>query len=563
MRHRFLYIFLLALLVLADSCASQRTAEALDDIETYIADRPDSALAAVRAIDTAALTTASLRAHHALLHAMALDKNWIDTTDESIVMPAVSYYDRHGSDDQKMKAWYYLGRIQENRRELDAASISFLKAEQKAEKSKDLRFKSLVFQSLSNVYSNTYLTDEALRYTKLSYDLSVQAGDSSGAYTSLFRMAQDLHNAGQKAASDSLYRQLIEGDSLDPHLRASLLCDYALILITDREDYAHAAQLFGEVIDTYGSLRSANYWGAYAYALTCTGEAQRANQIFDRLHAMAADASGKFIYDSWKSKADAVSGLYAPAYRLQAEASEIQRENLRRIAKLSAVKAQKDYLEQVHTESATAARKSRYIAWISVVLFLAALLLMFIYIKRREKKHSCEREELLAAYKILTMEHSALASRYSDLSAEFGRIEREKASVRDRYIQSFRSHLVRLGQVNEVLHYYQDTDNALYKNLKNAFKTIGLDDTNAELFENLLNESFDNVMAHFHEDFPDRRVRYYRLVAFLFAGFDAAAICVIIPELKKQNVYVEKYRLRKLIQDSNSKHKEQFLQILS
>ena len=74
------------------SCASRQTAATLNDVETYIQQRPDSALATIRAIDTTTLTTRSLRAHYALLHAMALDKNWIDTTDVNVVMPAVEYY---------------------------------------------------------------------------------------------------------------------------------------------------------------------------------------------------------------------------------------------------------------------------------------------------------------------------------------------------------------------------------------------------------------------------------------------------------------------------------------
>jgi hypothetical protein len=43
-----------------------------------IINRPESALATIRAIDTTTLTTKKLRAHYALLHAMALDESCID-----------------------------------------------------------------------------------------------------------------------------------------------------------------------------------------------------------------------------------------------------------------------------------------------------------------------------------------------------------------------------------------------------------------------------------------------------------------------------------------------------
>ena len=76
---RLFCIFLTIVLV---GCTTGNVRKKLNDIETYISDRPDSALTAIRSIDHSTLTTKSLRAHHALLHAMALDKNYIDVTDD-------------------------------------------------------------------------------------------------------------------------------------------------------------------------------------------------------------------------------------------------------------------------------------------------------------------------------------------------------------------------------------------------------------------------------------------------------------------------------------------------
>ena len=53
------------------SCACRQTAATLNDVGTYIKERPDSALAIIHAIDTTTLTTPKLRAHYALLHAWA------------------------------------------------------------------------------------------------------------------------------------------------------------------------------------------------------------------------------------------------------------------------------------------------------------------------------------------------------------------------------------------------------------------------------------------------------------------------------------------------------------
>ena len=61
----------------------------LSDIESYIDTHPDSALVTFRQIDTLSLKTKAQKAKFALLHALALDKNYIDTSTTSIIMPAV------------------------------------------------------------------------------------------------------------------------------------------------------------------------------------------------------------------------------------------------------------------------------------------------------------------------------------------------------------------------------------------------------------------------------------------------------------------------------------------
>ena len=115
------------------SC-SGKTAALLDDVEGYMQQRPDSALTTLTSIPKESLRSARLRARWSLLYAMALDKNWIDTTDVSVVMPAVEYYDRHRPLTNRAKLHYYLGRIQFNGRNYEEAILSFTQAREYADK---------------------------------------------------------------------------------------------------------------------------------------------------------------------------------------------------------------------------------------------------------------------------------------------------------------------------------------------------------------------------------------------------------------------------------------------
>lgn len=126
---RFFPIFLIFLLC---SCTSE-VGTLLRDVESYIMEHPDSALTVLESVDISILTTQKLKANHALLHAMALDKNYIDVTDDSIAQVAVDYYSRKGVNKNKARAYYYLGLAYFYQQDYDKAILEFTKAEKVAE----------------------------------------------------------------------------------------------------------------------------------------------------------------------------------------------------------------------------------------------------------------------------------------------------------------------------------------------------------------------------------------------------------------------------------------------
>ena len=104
------FAVILPVVIFIVGCGGRREmAEHLADIASYINDRPDSALAELRAIDTTAFHSRKNKAQYSLLHAMALDKCFINMTSDSIIAPAVRYYRHHGTADERMNALHYKG----------------------------------------------------------------------------------------------------------------------------------------------------------------------------------------------------------------------------------------------------------------------------------------------------------------------------------------------------------------------------------------------------------------------------------------------------------------------
>ncbi|MDE5552097.1 MAG: hypothetical protein K2I91_02745 [Muribaculaceae bacterium] len=100
----------------------------MDVADSIMEERPDSALTILESVDTTQLHGRADRARYALLKSMAIDKNLIDTATFSILQPAIDYYLKHGTPDQRLKTRYYEGRIHMNRGDDAAALTSFLQA---------------------------------------------------------------------------------------------------------------------------------------------------------------------------------------------------------------------------------------------------------------------------------------------------------------------------------------------------------------------------------------------------------------------------------------------------
>ena len=108
---------------------SDRSDGRLDLADNLMESRPDSALTVLSSIDTTNLADDGEKARYALLMSMALDKNYIDTTNFDILQPAIDYYPTHGTPDEKLRTFYYQGRIYQNASNFDMAMQSFLKAD--------------------------------------------------------------------------------------------------------------------------------------------------------------------------------------------------------------------------------------------------------------------------------------------------------------------------------------------------------------------------------------------------------------------------------------------------
>lgn len=99
----------------------------MDVAEKIMNEQPDSALNILNDIPASDIKGKETAARYALLKSMALDKNYIDTTSFDVLQPAIDYYLKKGNADEKLRTYYYQGRIYYNRHNSDSAMQCFIR----------------------------------------------------------------------------------------------------------------------------------------------------------------------------------------------------------------------------------------------------------------------------------------------------------------------------------------------------------------------------------------------------------------------------------------------------
>lgn len=166
--------------------------------------KPDSALAILDSINPSTLKGDEEAARYALLKSMALDKNYIDTTNFDVLQPAIDYYLKNGSADERLRTLYYQGRIYMNRSDYDMAMQSFLKARTlQNEYSDTLTYAHvLVAQSVLNFMSHQM--EDFVSNNLQAADLYGKINNVRYRQLSLIKSLDGSNALGNKQLADSL-----------------------------------------------------------------------------------------------------------------------------------------------------------------------------------------------------------------------------------------------------------------------------------------------------------------------------------------------------------------------
>ncbi len=545
---------LIVAMVVSCSCENENAVHALDSARKLIWNRPDSSLSVLESIDSSVLRSRSLRARYSLLYSMALDRNFVDTTDLSVILPAVQYYEHHGTGEDRMMSFYYLGTIQHNTGDHQAAIKSYMRAKEYSRHSENLMFRGLISSAISDIYAQNHNFPEKIEYAKEALDYFRRAGDSCRVWTTVGRLASYYADCGDWRKSDSLYTEFFSEPPSDTSVLAEHLFNVArYCLFRPDQDPNKSIDIFMKAAGKYSGTPSLADYYSYAYALERIGDSESADSILSQIEAFADDSTPLMV---WKYRIRKHRGEFEEALKMFERSIVTQDSVIIATLSQSVVHAQSEYFKTKSELMEKDHELQILIKWMIVLLGLMCVPIVsavYMYDKRkwlrRMNEMSIINEDVSNR---LAKEHDALSAK--DLALQ---------NLRRKYVLTYKR---QYDQLNDLCAEYWDTAGSgkgkdrIYSKVKDIVSVI--DGCNQKKLERMIDENLNGIMAKLHKDFPDASENDFHFIALNILGFDAKTIARVMG-YTVQSVYTKRVRLRARIAANESPDKDFYLDFIS
>lgn len=529
------------------SCTFTKVNRTLNDIDSFIMERPDSALAVLESINRNDLGTARNKAHHALLYAMALDKNYIDVTDDSIAMVATEYYKKYGPRRNYARSLYYLGKSYYYNKKYDKAILEYSKAEKIAEGCDSL-YLGMILTAEAETYNKTYNSIEELKYIQKALEIFKETGVEQYIRPITYSLGVAYHNCERYEDAIQTYKYIIESSIEDDYY--TILSHLRLahsIIEHSATDFNLVESLFRKAKEVYeADLQDKDYW-AWAYSLYKIGRFAEADKMVQDI-----GISDELTANFWKMRICACLKDYKSAYEYDLLTMDHQNNIINDILQESLAAYQKDYY-QVELESTEYKVKIRTIGMIAVII-IAVLILVIIclLINKYTIKQNEEKEKLLEYAE--EIKRQLIAAKQNDYP-----------TLKSKYISLYKSRFETIGSLCE--QYIQaagrsDIESLMYKKVVRLINEVKKDSLNRARFEAMLDEDLDMIMTNLRKEMPKFSETDYSIFSYLIVGFDATTISRLL-DISVNNIYAHKRRIRIRIEEKKPEHATQFLEMLA
>ena len=572
--------------VVFSSCGNKEAGRIMDSAEGVMWTRPDSALTVLESIDTLSLKTKAQRARYSLLYTMALCRNHFTIQDLCVIKPAASYYERHGSNDDRMKMCFYLGMAQYDTGDPESAIASYIRAKEYSSRSDNMMFRGIISSSISDVYLWNHNNSESISYCKEACDYFAQAKDSFRLWNTTGLLANRYSNIASWTRADSLYSIFFSQPIRDTSIYARQLLNLAWNnIFKPGSDPQKSIDLFRKATEEYGITPSISDYCVYAYASEIIGNHDAANDIIQQLEKVDG---GSTILKIWKYRILKHRGDYKDALVCLEQSIDDRDSEVLETVGQSVALAQSDYYESKSLLLDKDRRLQRQMKWMIILIGLMLVASGLGIYSKRKKRWQRQVEEMssindevnqrlnesrlgeseyLRSIDSLKSANELAEKNIQTLSEKLSSAaEKEQVlmELRAKYVQANKR---QYAQLNVLCRQYLESPNAsrngkdkIYAEVKKILAI--LDEPKQKELESMLDDNLDGIMTKLRAALPDVTEKDFRFISFLILGFDTKTIARMM-DYNVNTVYAKRYTIKEKNSRLDGDNKAIFLELIS
>lgn len=542
-------IFILAILGLVSCDHHSEHWKTLNEMETIISERPDSALTVLRSIDRDELSGDEERARYALLLSMALDKNYIDVTNISLISEAKEYYADSDNARYKFLSLYYYGRVLFNRGEYTDAIVTYTQAESLLEEVDDDYLAGLLYTQFGELYRIFYDYNRCLASFEAACDHYSLAGLE-------YHRAHALHDIGmaygnldefEKAISyfNIALEQAVELEDAD----LEMICYQNLVMLYD---IIYEYEKCGEVVDVLThkfdeELYSPKCLGSLASYYAQSNDDRRAEEYLQRAWERTANVGDSIDMSFKTANTMKLMGRNDESMHYFERGIQLQNRELHRALQQPVVSAQKDYFQDQAEFNAYRLEKNRQIYITISIIIVLIMVVVAMYIRYKIAAKNSEINRYMEAMQDLEQSLFTKDMAADNMTEQINHLFESQFSLIDK-----------LSNTYYETHGTKRDKEAIYTQVRSEIEKLQTNKRYIQQLEDIVNKHKGDVMRVLRESMPEFSEMDYRLLCFLYAGFSAKAISVFTGD-SIGNIYMRKSRLKAKISQSNTKNRDVIL----
>ncbi len=548
------YILSIALIVFLFGCSNSRQIEQeLSTAAKLMRSEPDSSLRIIENIDPDRILGRHTRAKYALLYSAALDKNYVDTDDDSLIRIAYRYYDKRICSDSVMFLInYHYGRIHQNGDNYQEAMHYYLTAEKYALAAHKNYYLGLVHTRIGELYSEQMNFNGALEYYRNAYDAWKKLRNPAFMNNATLNIANTYSGLRDNNNAVKYYLQALQAarQQGDNDMVIACLSNLGDIYVSEG-DYPKALQAVKEIERIAPDGLSIYQYRVLAKVYYLQHKIDSAQYYFNIASELAEDIRDDAQLAYLSFQIELASGNSEQAANSINEYIWLSDSISRMVVSQSATAAEaKYYKEQTAFASYRLKVRTCFEYIVGLLICAVAVFLIYYYRERMKRKQQQIERYMLAVESIRDSKNRILGH----LAVKEGQEVQLKELVMSRF-----EFLDQLGRA-----FYERTNTkaqqeAIYKQVKNFFMNLASNPSTKKELEQIVNTVNDNIIDKLRMQFPKFKPADIDLLCYIYAGFSAQIISVITGD-SVSNIYNRKSRLKARIAASDSSEKDFFIQ---